>query len=229
MRRALVVVMSSLLICIGLGALATPGLATPGPDRGGAQTKSVTVNVEVLRRSTQFPSGDQTSYYCAVGAFVPFVDIHGWVPAEAAYVTTSVTYGTVPEVVGISDPPYDDHLVINIPASGGASLDFGATAGTHHQQLGGFTYSQGPNPYDCQTEYDSYQGYYSDTAVVTYVRSEKCQAASDKLDKARKAVTKAKKAVADTQGAAHVVALANLEKAKAKLKKAKKRYKKACK
>ena len=228
MRRALVVVMSTLLIGFGMGAWAAPGHAAPDSSdaaRGKADTRSVTVNVEFLRRSTTFPAGNQTSYYCAIGAFVPFNDINGYVPDEATY----VAQGTTPETVGIMDAPYDDGAVINIPASGGASLNFNAVPGTHHQQLGGYTYAQGPNPYDCQTELNNLMSYYSKTAVVTYVRSEACQAAADKLDKAQKAFKKAAKRANSTTGAAHQQALVALERAKAKLAKAKKKYKLACK
>ena len=228
MRRALVIVMSTLLIGLGLGALATPTHAAPHSVRAAAESKSVTVNIEVVRRSTQFPSGNQTSYYCAVGAFVPFVDQNGWVPSEAAYVTTSATYGTVSEVATIKDSPYDDAAAIDIPGSGGAKLDFSAAPGTHHQQLGGYTYAQGPNPYDCQEEFDRYQSYYSDTAVVTYVRSQTCQAASEKVTQAQKSVSKAQQNVSSTQGAAHTAALTKLKAAKAKLAKAKMSYTKAC-
>ena len=77
--------MSTLLVCLGLGAMAAPSHAAPASARGTAETMSVTVNMEFLRRSTTFPAGPQTSYYCAVGVFVPFVDLAGWVPAEAAW------------------------------------------------------------------------------------------------------------------------------------------------
>jgi hypothetical protein len=220
--------MSTLLVCLGLGALAAPSHAAPASARAEADTKSVTVNLEFLVRSTTFPAGPQTSYYCAVGVFVPFVDYDGWVPAEAAW-THSIGGGAPgPESMTLT-APYDDAAAINIPASGGARLDFGAAPGTHHQQIGGYTYSQGPNPYDCHEEYDRYVGSYSHTATVTYERSEKCQAASDKLDKAKKAVSKAQAALAGTHGAAHAAAQTKLTQAKAKLKKAKKKYKKACK
>ena len=88
---------------------------------------------------------------------------------------------------------------------------------------------QGPSPYDCQDEYNKYVVSYSHTAVVTYVRSAACQAASHELDKAKKAFSKAQHALAGTHGAAHAAAVANSRKAKAKLAKAKKKYKKACK
>ena len=189
---------------------------------------SVTVNMEFLVRSTTFPAGSQTSYYCATGVFVPFGDYAGWVPAEAAW-THSIGGGTPgPETMDLI-APYDDAKIVQIPGSGGASLNFSAAPGTHHQQIGGLTASQGPNPYDCHEEYDRYVGSYSHTAVVTYERSEECQAASEKLDKAKKAVRKAQKALAGTHGAAHAAALAKLKAAKAKQAKAKKKYKKACK
>jgi hypothetical protein len=227
-RRALVIVMSALLIGFGMWAWAAPSHASPDSARGKADTKSATVNLEFIRRTTQFPAGDQTSYYCAVGVFVPFGDIDGYEPSEAAWLHSFGGGTPGPESMTLT-APYSDTARIDIPQSGGASLDFTAAPGTHHQQIGGYTYSQGPFPNDCQDILDRYVGSYSKTATVTYVRSEACQAAAEKLEKAQKAYAKARNALQGTHGAAHAAALAKLEKAKAKLDKAKKKYKKACK
>jgi hypothetical protein len=58
-------------------------------------TESVPVIVENQHQETPLAGGG-TSYYCAVGTFIPFDDKPGWVPKSASYTSDGQRYEVAP-------------------------------------------------------------------------------------------------------------------------------------
>jgi hypothetical protein len=131
--------------------------------------------------------------------------------------TVAGTTSTVEEAVG--DPPYDDAATIN-------GLVFAPVGATHQTQLGDFSYSSGG---DCVNVEATLNAAYSDTASVTYVRSDSCRAAIKKLLKAGDKLKKAHRALAAaTTPHGKAAAQRKVEAAKKLQAKAKKKYQRAC-
>ena len=204
----------TLVLLLALTSTATA--AAPDPDA----TLKVTETITVARQTKETPiAGGGTSYYCAVGAFVPFSDRAGWRPVSADYL-----FIDRPASERIGDPPYDDASQIN-------GLVFAPAAGRHHVQLGDFSYGQGGSPSlldECVAMEGRVNGFFGDTATVTYEHTATCAAAIGKLLPARAAVTRAAKRARNTTGRAHDAAVAALKRAKTTLTKATKTYRAQC-
>lgn len=135
-----------------------------------------------MKLSKQTPIPEGTSYYCAVGVFVPFDDLAGWTPVTATY-----TYFGTATPLTIGDPPYSDAAAIN-------GLVFTPVGGRHHKQIGDASYGQGGTlGDDCAGMVDRINAMFGDTATVTYEHTPVCSTSITKLLKARAAVTKATK------------------------------------
>ncbi len=173
--------LSTLLCASLLVTLAPAGTAAASNEAKAGETKTVVHPVRVDMKTSETPSGEGTSYYCAVGAFVPFDDIQGWVPS-----TVTVQYFGEPwsEIVG--GAPYDDEASIN-------GIAFPPVGGRHQVQLGDFSYGQGglPSVVDvtCPEMKAKLISFYSSTATITYSRdttdvSGKCAKAQAKFQEA---------------------------------------------
>lgn len=215
--RALHVVAAGPLAALGL-LIAGTASASAAPDPEATLTVTQPVQVTRQNKETPIPSGG-TSYYCAVGAFVPFSDIAGWRPVSASF-----TLDGRPTTLRIGEAPYSDAEEIN-------GLVFAPVGAQHHVQYKGFSYAQGGNPgvFDaCVRTEASSNARYGDTATVTYERTTTCAAAIRGLAAAQAAVKRAQQRVKRTTGRARAAAVAALRKAKTRLTTATKVYVKQC-
>ena len=103
-RRSVVGLLAVAALVVGGSA---PTVAAPQDPvgKGLELTKRVAAPVQVQKKHSETPiAGGGTSYYCAVGAFVPFNDLAGWVPDSR----TTCHLGGQPAVKSIGAAPYDD-------------------------------------------------------------------------------------------------------------------------
>ncbi len=191
------------LAALVLAAFASSATAA-APKADATLTLTKPLNIMKLSKQTPIPEGG-TSYYCAVGVFVPFNDLAGWTPVTATY-----TYFGTATSLTIGDPPYSDAAAIN-------GLVFTPVGGQHHVQIGDASYSQGGVlGDDCAGMVDRVKAMFAATATVTYEHTPICSTSITKLLKARTAVAKATKRRADAKtDRAKVAATKALKKAKA--------------
>ncbi|MFN8124175.1 MAG: hypothetical protein U0237_17335 [Thermoleophilia bacterium] len=205
------------LVALGL-LVAGTAQAAAAPDPAATLSVTQPVQVTLQNKETPIPTGG-TSYYCAVGTFVPFNDLAGWRPVSASFLVDGR-----PATMRIGDPPYSDAEEIN-------GLVFAPVGAQHHVQYRSFSYAQGGNPGvndTCTRVRDSANARYGDTATVTYARTTACAAAIRGLTAAKAAVQRAQQRVKRTAGRARAAAVVALRKAKARLAKATRVYNAEC-
>ena len=179
MRRA-----SALVLCIA-ACLVMPGGASSGssaesPPAQRADEKVVTVPVIVPRYDTgMVPAATSSGFQekCQAQTYIRFPEIHGYQADHIIY-----QFNGSRSFIGPMTPPYEDNNQVGAAAGG----EFVLPAGMHQVLLEGiYSITNGPPWEDCADEQARYKAQYSTTAEVTYVRSEACLNAQDKVDSAR--------------------------------------------
>ena len=195
--------MSTLLIGVGLGALAAPSQAAPARSEA-EDYKDITSPLVFMRASN--PASPTN---CTAVVFMPFQDLKGW--DDIRVYTLSVDFYP-------GEPPFSDTFS---PYPG---VVWTAPAGTHWVKM-----AQGSSTTtDCSDVTLAQQSQHGTTGTMTYKITDDCDFARTDVRDAEKAVEKAQKKVKNTAGNAHDKAVAKLKQAKKDLKKVKKKFKKNC-